>query len=93
LGKSDISTVALRHDGTVKQFASLPQAVQQRVWNDEFVPAFWQSLQNDPVGSALIGWPAIAKRRRVDLVTHGRDGPFRRKDSYGKETSRRDGGR
>jgi hypothetical protein len=35
----------------------------------------------------------VAKRRRVDLVTHGRDGRFRRKDSYGNETRRRDGTR
>jgi len=35
----------------------------------------------------------VAKRRRVDVVTHGRDGRFLRKDSYGNESSRRDGGR
>jgi len=27
-----------------------------------------------------------AKRRRVDLVIHGRQGRFRSKDSYGNET-------
>jgi hypothetical protein len=34
-----------------------------------------------------------AKRRRVDLVTHARVGRFRRKDSYGNESPRRDGTR
>ena len=32
----------------------------------------------------------VAKRRRVDLVIHGRDGRFRSKDSYGNESSRPD---
>jgi hypothetical protein len=31
-----------------------------------------------------------AKRRRVDVVTHGRNGRFRSKDSYGNETKRHD---
>ena len=31
-----------------------------------------------------------AKRDRVDLVTHGRDGRIRSKDSYGNESPRRD---
>ncbi len=31
-----------------------------------------------------------AKRRRVDVVTHGRDGRIRSKDSYGNETCIRD---
>jgi hypothetical protein len=31
-----------------------------------------------------------ARRKRVDLVTHGRDGRFRAKDSYGNETRRPD---
>ena len=31
-----------------------------------------------------------AKRDSVDLVTHGRDGRIRSKDSYGNETSRKD---
>jgi hypothetical protein len=29
----------------------------------------------------------VARRSRVDLVTHGRDGRVRSKDSYGKEGS------
>jgi hypothetical protein len=33
----------------------------------------------------------VAKRRRVDLVTHARSGRFRAKNSYGNETRRRDG--
>ena len=33
-----------------------------------------------------------AKRRRVDLVIHGRNGRFRSKDSYGNETPRLDKG-
>jgi len=32
----------------------------------------------------------VARRMRVDLVTHGRDGRIRAKDSFGNETSRRD---
>ena len=32
----------------------------------------------------------LARRRQVDLVTHGRDGRFRSKDSYGNETAVRD---
>ena len=32
----------------------------------------------------------VAKRRRVEVVTHGRDGRFRSKDSYGNESPRRD---
>jgi Uncharacterized protein conserved in bacteria (DUF2188) len=31
-----------------------------------------------------------AKRHRVDLVIHGRNGRFRSKDSYGNETPRLD---
>ena len=31
-----------------------------------------------------------ARRDRVDLVTHGRDGTIRSKDSYGNEGRRRD---
>jgi hypothetical protein len=31
-----------------------------------------------------------AKRTRVDLVTHGRDGKIRSKDSYGNESPTRD---
>ena len=31
-----------------------------------------------------------AKRRRVDLVTHGLHGRFRSRDSYGNESPRRD---
>ncbi|MGE0811726.1 MAG: DUF2188 domain-containing protein [Vicinamibacterales bacterium] len=31
-----------------------------------------------------------AKRRRVDLVIHGRNGRIRSKDSYGNESPRRD---
>ena len=31
----------------------------------------------------------VAKRRRVDVVTHGRDGRMRSKDSYGNESPRR----
>ena len=31
-----------------------------------------------------------AKQDRVDLVTHGRDGRIRSKDSYGNESSRKD---
>ena len=37
----------------------------------------------------LIGIRA-AKRRRVDLVTHNRQGRFRSKDTYGPESPRRD---
>lgn len=33
---------------------------------------------------------SIAKRDRVDVVVHGRDGKIRSKGSYGNETSRRD---
>ena len=32
----------------------------------------------------------VARRRGIDLVTHGRDGRIRSKDSYGNESSRRD---
>ena len=32
----------------------------------------------------------VAKRSRVDLVTHGSDGRVRSKDSYGNEGDRRD---
>ena len=40
--------------------------------------------------TAIVRGRRAAKRRRVDLVIHGRDGRFRSKDSYGNETSRRD---
>jgi hypothetical protein len=32
----------------------------------------------------------LARRRRADVVTHGRGGRIRSKDSYGTETRRRD---
>ena len=32
----------------------------------------------------------LAMRNKVDLVTHGRDGRIRSKDSYGNETAARD---
>jgi hypothetical protein len=32
----------------------------------------------------------LARRGRVELVTHGRDGRFRSKDSYGNEGRERD---
>ena len=35
----------------------------------------------------------LAKRRHVDVVTHGRNGRFRAKHSYGNETRRPDGTR
>lgn len=40
--------------------------------------------------TAVVRGTGAAKRRRVDLVIHGRDGQFRSKESYGNETSRRD---
>lgn len=40
--------------------------------------------------TAIVRGMRAAKRRRVDLVIHSRDGRFRSKDSYGNETSRRD---
>lgn len=33
---------------------------------------------------------SIAKRDKVDVVTHGRDGRIRSKDSYGNETRTKD---
>ena len=32
----------------------------------------------------------IARRDKVDVVTHGRDGVIRSEDSYGNETKKRD---
>jgi hypothetical protein len=32
----------------------------------------------------------VAKREKVDVVTHGRDGKIRSKDSYGNESATRD---
>ena len=37
-----------------------------------------------------LGGRRVARRARVDLVTHGRDGRVRSKDSYGNETAARD---
>ncbi len=39
---------------------------------------------------ALVIGVRAAKRRRVDLVTHNRQGRFRSKDSYGSESPQRD---
>jgi len=41
-------------------------------------------------GRAIEKGTAIAKQDKVDVVTHGRDGKIRSKDSYGNETARRD---
>jgi hypothetical protein len=41
-------------------------------------------------GAAIDKGIAIAKRDKVDVVTHGRDGKIRSKDSYGNETRRHD---
>jgi hypothetical protein len=40
--------------------------------------------------SAIKKGKARAVRDRVDLVVHGRDGKIRSKDTYGKESRRRD---
>jgi hypothetical protein len=40
--------------------------------------------------SAVTAGRCVARRARVDLVTHGRDGRVRSKDSYGNESSARD---
>jgi hypothetical protein len=40
--------------------------------------------------SALTAAKRVARRHRVDLVTHGRDGRIRSKDSLGNETAARD---
>ena len=40
--------------------------------------------------AALRAGIRVAKQPRVDVVTHGRDGAFRSKDSYGNESPRRD---
>jgi hypothetical protein len=40
--------------------------------------------------SAVTAGSLVARRARVDLVTHGRDGRVRSKDTYGNEGSARD---
>jgi len=40
--------------------------------------------------SAMEAGRRVARRARVDLVTHGRDGRVRSKDSYGNEGSSMD---
>jgi len=40
--------------------------------------------------AAIVFGIRAATRRRVDLVTHNRQGRFRSKDTYGRESSRRD---
>ena len=39
---------------------------------------------------AIVVGTRLARRRCVDLVTHGRNGRIRSKDSYGREGSARD---
>lgn len=41
-------------------------------------------------GKAIEKGVSIAKHDKVDVVTHGRDGKIRSKDSYGNETSKKD---
>ena len=40
--------------------------------------------------TALTAARRVARRHRVDLVTHGRNGRIRSKDSYGNESAARD---
>ena len=40
--------------------------------------------------TALAAARRVARRSRVELVTHGRNGRIRSKDSFGDETSARD---
>jgi len=41
-------------------------------------------------GAALTAGRRVARRHRVDLVTHGRNGRIRSKDSFGNENAARD---
>jgi hypothetical protein len=41
-------------------------------------------------GKAVQKGTSIAKDEKVDVVTHGRDGRIRSKDSYGNETAKKD---
>ena len=40
--------------------------------------------------TAIRAGKRVARRRRLEMVIHGRDGRFRSKDSYGSETRRHD---
>ena len=59
--------------------------------------SLWRVKQNGRVlsnhrsqGTAMSVGRRVANRSHVDLLTHGRDGRIRSKDSYGNESPARD---